>query len=211
MIKNSIKQKIAIAASMVLAVISAQAQNADGSVYISGQVNANTCTLNIADTGGINSPTNKGTRTVELGTYSPEANKSGQTVGTKQIITFTLAGASGSGSCVFGAGTSTNYWNLALDLQTTQVNSTTFQNKPYLTNWALNGSSIGVVLFGGDNADVLFTTLSVAGGINGTKLASTNKVATDSIKMGIQFMPVTAAAPTAGMFSATVPLLIVYN
>lgn len=44
MIKNLTKQKIAIATAMTLAFITAQAQSADGTVVISGQVNANTCT-----------------------------------------------------------------------------------------------------------------------------------------------------------------------
>ena len=79
MIKNSTKQKIAIATAMTLALITAQAQSADGTVVISGQVNANTCTLNISDTGGVASPTNKGTRSIELGTYSPVAGTAERT------------------------------------------------------------------------------------------------------------------------------------
>ena len=90
MIKNLTKQKIAIATAMTLAFITAQAQTADGTVVISGQVNANTCKVNISDASGV-SPTNNGVRSVELGTVSPTGTfTAGQLLGTKQIITFSL-------------------------------------------------------------------------------------------------------------------------
>jgi type 1 fimbria pilin len=63
MIKNLTKQKIAIATAMTLALITAQAQSADGNVVITGQINANTCKLNIADNGGVASPST-GTRSI---------------------------------------------------------------------------------------------------------------------------------------------------
>ena len=213
MIKNLTKQKIAIATAMTLALISAQAQSADGTVVISGQVNANTCTLNISDTGGVASPTNKGTRSIELGTYSPAASAAGTAVGTKQEITFKLANAGNSGDCTFGGTPLTTGWNLALDLQSGQVNSTTFQTapqKPYLVNTvAANGSNIGVALFGNDGN--MLTTIATGAGYQGTKLATAGVAANATLKMSAQFLTTSASAPTPGLFSATVPLLIVYN
>ena len=146
MIKNLTKQKIAIATAMTLAFITAQAQTADGTVVITGQVNANTCKVNISDASGV-SPTNNGVRSVELGTVSPTGTFSaGQLLGTKQNITFSLTASSGSGACTFATGTAG--WNMALDLQANQVNST-IASKPFLTN--LNGTNpatnIGVALF----------------------------------------------------------------
>ena len=112
MIKNLTKQKIAIATAMKLAFITAQAQTADGTVVITGQVNANTCKVNISDASGV-SPTNNGVRSVELGTVSPTGTFSaGQLLGTKQNITFSLTASSGSGACTFAAGTTG--WNMAL-------------------------------------------------------------------------------------------------
>jgi type 1 fimbria pilin len=212
MIKNLTKQKIAIATAMTLALITAQAQSADGTVVISGQVNANTCTLNISDAGGVASPTNKGTRSIELGTYSPVAGTAGSFVGNKQTITFTLTNAAGTGACSF-SGTSTTKWNLALDLQPNQVNSTTFQTapqKPYLVNTvAANGSNIGVALFGNDGN--MFNSIATGAGYQGTKLAASGVAANATLKMSAQFLTTSASAPTPGLFSATVPLLIVYQ
>ena len=212
MIKNLTKQKIAIATAMTLAFITAQAQSADGTVVISGQVNANTCTLNISDAGGVASPTNKGTRSIELGTYSPVAGTAGTAVGTKQEITFKLANAGNSGDCTFGGTPLTTGWNLALDLQSGQVNSTTFQSppKPYLVNTvATNASNIGVALFGNDGN--MLTTIATGAGYQGTKLAASGVAANATLKMSAQFLTTSASAPTPGLFSATVPLLIVYN
>jgi type 1 fimbria pilin len=214
MIKNSTKQKIAIATAMTLAFITAQAQSADGTVVISGQVNANTCTLNISDAGGVASPTNKGTRSIELGTYSPVAGTAGSFVGNKQTITFTLTNAAGTGACSF-SGTSTTKWNLALDLQPNQVNSTTFQTapaKPYLVNTVTtNASNIAVALFGSDSPANHLTAIATGAGYLGTKLSTAGANVGDSLTMGAQFIATTASAPTPGLFSATVPLLIVYQ
>jgi type 1 fimbria pilin len=214
MIKNLTKQKIAIATAMTLAFISTQAQSADGAVVISGQVNANTCTLNISDAGAVASPTNKGTRSIELGTYSPVASAAGSFVGNKQTITFTLTNAAGTAPCSF-TGTSTTKWNLALDLQSGQVNSTTFQTapaKPYLVNTVTtNASNIAVALFGSDSPANHLTAIATGAGYQGTKLSTTGADVGSSLTMGAQFLTTSAAAPTPGLFSATVPLLIVYN
>ena len=206
MIKNLTKQKIAIATAMTLAFITAQAQTADGTVVITGQVNANTCKVNISDASGV-SPTNNGVRSVELGTVSPTGTFSaGQLLGTKQNITFSLTASSGSGACTFAAGTTG--WNMALDLQANQVNST-IASKPFLTN--LNGTNpatnIGVALF--DNAGTQYTTLLTGQGYLGTKLAATGVTSATNLTMGAQFMATSATAPTAGLFQTTVPMLIV--
>jgi type 1 fimbria pilin len=210
MIKNLTKQKIAIATAMTLALITAQAQTADGTVVISGQVNANTCKVNISDASGV-SPTNNGVRSVELGTVSPTGTfTAGQLLGTKQIITFSLTASSGTRACTFTGGTTG--WNMALDLQSNQVNST-IANKPFLTN--LNGTNpstnIGVALF--DNSGNQFSTLLTGQGFLGTKLAAaaTGVLSTANLTMGAQFMATSATAPTAGLFQTTVPMLIVYN
>ncbi len=202
------KQKLALLASAIaLALMTAQAQSADGTVVISGQINASTCTLNIADSTGVASPTNKGTRSVELGTVSPTGASIGSLLGTKQNITFSLSAASGTGSCTFATGSTG--WNLALDLQSSQVG--TVSNKSFLTNSATTGAAtnVGVALF--DTLGAQITTLATGQGYQGTKLAATGVTAATSLGMGAQFIATSASAPTAGLFSASVPLLIVYN
>jgi type 1 fimbria pilin len=52
MIQHSIKHKLALVGACLLTFMSAQAQTADGTVVISGQVSANTCKLSITDTNG---------------------------------------------------------------------------------------------------------------------------------------------------------------
>ena len=208
MIKHSTIQKFSLVSSLAIALMSAQAQTADGTIVISGQVSANTCKVNISDASGV-SPTNNGVRSVELGTVSPTGTfTAGQLLGTKQNVTFSLTAASGSGACTFASGTTG--WNMALDLQANQVNST-IASKPFLTN--LNGTNpatnIGVALF--DNSGTQFTTLLTGQGFLGTKLAATGVAAGTNLTMGAQFMATSASAPTAGLFQTTVPMLIVYN
>ena len=208
MIKHSTIQKFSLVSSLAIALVSAQAQTADGTVVISGQVSANTCKVNISDASGV-SPTNNGVRSVELGTVSPTGTfTAGQLLGTKQNVTFSLTAASGSGACTFASGTTG--WNMVLDLQANQVNST-IASKPFLTN--LNGTNpatnIGVALF--DNSGTQFTTLLTGQGFLGTKLAATGVTSATNLTMGAQFMATSASAPTAGLFQTTVPMLIVYN
>ena len=208
MIKHSTIQKFSLVSSLAIALVSAQAQTADGTIVISGQVSANTCKVNISDASGV-SPTNNGVRSVELGTVSPTGTfTAGQLLGTKQNVTFSLTAASGSGACTFAP--LTTGWNMALDLQSNQVNST-IASKPFLTN--LNGTNpatnIGVALF--DNAGTQYTTLLTGQGYLGTKLAATGVTSATNLTMGAQFMATSASAPTAGLFQTTVPMLIVYN
>ena len=207
MIKHSTIQKFSLVSSLAIASMSALAQSA-GTVVISGQVSANTCKVNISDSSGV-SPTNNGVRSVELGTVSPTGTfTAGQLLGTKQTITFSLTAASGSGACTFAAGTTG--WNMALDLQANQVNST-IASKPFLTNlFGTNpATNIGVALF--DNAGTQYTTLLTGQGYLGTKLAATGVTSATNLTMGAQFMATSASAPTAGLFQTTIPMLIVYN
>ena len=86
MIKHSTIQKFSLVSSLAIALVSAQAQTADGTIVISGQVSANTCKVNISDASGV-SPTNNGVRSVELGTVSPTGTfTAGQLLGTKQNV-----------------------------------------------------------------------------------------------------------------------------
>ena len=170
MIKSSTKQKLALASAITLAFISVPAQSADGTLVISGQVNANTCKVNISDGSGV-SPTNNGVRSVELGTVAPPTGTitPGTPFGTRQTATFSLTSSSGSGSCTI-SGTPAN-WNLVLDLQPNQVNSS-ISNKPFLTNLVGTNpaTNVGVALF--DNSGTQFSTLATGAGYLGTRLTN---------------------------------------
>ena len=213
MIKNSTTQKLALASAITLAFISTQAlaQTADGTLVISGQVSANTCKLNISDASPA-APTNMGVRSVELGTVAPPTGTivAGTTFGTKQNITFSLTSSTGTGACTITGGT-LNQWNLALDLQFGQVG--TAASKAFLTNQASTNaaSNVGVSLF--DNSGTQFASILTGQGIQGTRLtnSTTGVAAGATLTLGAQFMTTSASAPTAGLFSSTVPLLLVYN
>lgn len=204
--KHSTIQKFSLVSSLAIALMSAQAQTADGTVVISGQVSANTCKVNIADTSG---STTNGVRSVELGTVAPPTGTivAGTTFGTKQTITFSLTASSGTGTCTFASGTTG--WNMALDLQAGQVG--TAASKAFLTNQATTSAAanVGVALF--DNSNTQFATIATGVGFLGTKLAAAGVSSVSSLTMGAQFVTISASAPTAGLFSATVPMLIVYN
>ncbi len=81
-------------------------------------------------------------------------------------------------------------------------------NKQSYTNPATN---VGVSLFA--NSGTQFASILTGAGIQGTRLtnSTTGVAATATLTMGAQFMTISASAPTAGLFSATVPMLIVYN
>ena len=145
MINHSSIQKFVLASVCWLALASAQAQTADGTVVISGQLSVNTCKLRLIDASG---STNNGVRSVKLGTINPPAGTitPGDLLGTKETISFRLTNSAGTADCAISGGSS--QWNLVLDLQTNQVNSN-IASKPFLTNQVTTNaaSNIGVVLF----------------------------------------------------------------
>jgi type 1 fimbria pilin len=209
MINHSSIRKFALASVCLLALASAQAQTADGTVVISGQLNVNTCKLSLIDASG---STNNGARTVELGTVNPPAGTitPGDLLGTKQSISFRVTNSAGTGNCAISGGL--GQWNLVLDLQANQVSSDTIASKPFLTNQASTNAAgnIGVALF--NNQGNQYAALATGAGYEGTKVSQVGGVfTTTGLSLFAQFMATSATAPTPGVFSATVPLLIVYN
>ena len=209
MINHSSLQKFILASVCWLALASAQAQTA-GTLVISGQVNVNTCTLAINDASGAR--VNKGVITTELGTVAPPGGTitPGTLLGTLKQVAFALRNATDTGTCAI-SGTPAS-WNLVLDLQANQVDSS-IPSKPFLTNQATTNaaSNIGVVLF--DTNGSQFSSILTGAGYGGTRLTNSNTGRDEltAMSMGFQFVTTSTTAPTAGLFSATVPLLIVYN
>ena len=208
MINHLSLQKFVLASVCWLALASAQAQTADGTVVISGQLSANTCKLLLKDASGNG---NNGVRTVGLGTINPPAGTitPGTLLGTQQTISFSLTNSNGSGTCTFASGTSG--WNLVFDMQTGQVG--TAASKAFLTNQASSNAAgnVGVTLF--SQQGIQFSSIATGAGYLGTKLANGIGGAdfNATLTLGAQFMATSTSAPTAGVFIATVPLLIVYN
>ena len=214
MIKHSTKQLLALASSVMLAVISSQAQSADGTLFISGQVSANTCKLLISESFV---GTNK-VSTINLGTVNPSSapNTADSTFGVQQKVMMQLTSSNGQTNCATGTGK----WNIVLDLQSAQVGSATGASgtpRSHLKNAAATNAAtnIGVALFGGLSGVVTrIPTLITDAGYAGTKISSTDTavVGGDLVFLAAQFVTTSSvSAPTPGLFSATVPLLILYQ
>ncbi len=206
MIQHSIKHKLALVGACLLTFMSAQAQTADGTVVISGQVSANTCKLSISDTNG---STNNGTRSIQLGTVAPPTGTitPNTLFGNQVVANFALTSAAGAGTtCTFASGST---WNIVLDLQASQVG--TAGGSSFLTNSATSSpaSNVGVAL--SQSGGTRLSTLTTGAGYLGTKISTNNASATGGLQLIAQFVTTSTTAPTAGLFSATVPLLVVYQ
>jgi len=207
MFKHSSIQKFSIVSALAIALISTQAQSSDGTVVISGQLSANTCKLTITD--GAAGSTNNGVRSVELGTVAPPTGTitPNTLFGNQQVSTFTLTGAAGAGTtCTFASGTS---WNIVLDLQASQVG--TAGNSSFLTNSATTNPALNVGVALSQSGGTRLSTLATDAGYQGTKISTNNALAGGGLQLIAQFVTTSASAPTAGLFSATVPLLVVYQ
>ena len=207
MIQNSIKQKLALVGACLFTFMSAQAQTADGTVVISGQVSANTCKLSISDTNG---STNNGTRSIQLGTVAPPTGTitPNTLFGNQVVANFSLTSAAGAGTtCTFASGSTS--WNIVLDLQASQVG--TAGGSSFLTNSATSSpaSNVGVAL--SQAGGTRLSTLATGAGYLGTKISTNNALATGGLQLIAQFVTTSTTAPTSGLFSATVPLLVVYQ
>lgn len=209
MINHSSIQKFIIASTCLLALASAQAQTADGTVVVSGQLNATTCTLAINDAFG--NRVNNGVLTTELETVAPPSGTitPGSFFGTLRQVAFAMRNSTDTGPCTI-SGTPAN-WNLVLDLEANQVG--TAGGKAFLTNQATTSAAtnVGIVLF--EPGGTQFTSILTGRGYGGTRLTNSNVgvTASTALSMSFRYVTTSAVAPTPGVVSATVPFLIVYN
>ncbi len=207
MINHPSIQQLSVASALAVALMSAQAQTADGTVVISGQLSANTCKLTITD--AASGSTNNGVRSVQLGTAAPPSGTitPNTLFGNQKVADFALTGAGGSGTtCTFISGTS---WNIVLDLQPSQVG--TAGGSSFLINSATTNAAqnIGVAL--SQAGGTRLSTLATGAGYQGTKISTNNALSEGGLQLIAQFVTTSASAPTPGLFSATVPLLVVYQ
>ena len=124
-------QKVALAVSTFLALISAQvnsnAQAADtATLNISGQISATTCNITISDVGGVGAI---GTKIINLGNMpAPATGTAGGTFGTAVGAIFSVTSAAGGTTACTLSGT--GKWDLALALFSSQI--TTIAGKTFL-------------------------------------------------------------------------------
>jgi type 1 fimbria pilin len=215
-------QKVALAASTFLALISAQvssnAQAADSATLnISGQITGSTCNITIKDEGGVGAV---GTKIINLGNIAaPSASTAGTTFGSTVGAIFSVtAAAGGSTACTLGGN---GKWDLALGLFSSQI--TTISGKgTFLKNsiTTANGGTDAIVQLKGAIGTTLPASTATPlvlipdAGIGGTLMSGQSTPAassTQSIAISAQFATAAASGPSAGAFSQTIPLIARYN
>ena len=193
----------------------AQAANDSGTLNINGQISSTTCVLNMGDTAA----TASGVKTLQLGsTAAPAAaGAAGATFGTAQSVVFTVTNANGA-SCFSG----NTLWDIGLTPGTYQTvtaggNVLLLSSGTSATGAAAN---VGVLLKGSFGTGVTTgannLNLNLVNPPYGVMLSGSTSapaaLAAHSIAVTAQFARTSATvAPTAGAFSATLPLTVWYK
>ena len=206
---NKVALAVATLATGLGLQFAAVAQTA-GTLDITGQVTAATCSLSMTAGG---TTANGGVRTVSLGTATSTVAAANTLIGNKTTVKFDLKdGANPANPCALGGATST--WNILLGLTATQITGSD-ATSAVVNSAATGGTSAAVALFGGsDNlAATRLKLLPSTGVTSGTEVFSTGLgvSAATSLYLGAQFVTTSASAPTAGQYSASIPLTILYN
>jgi type 1 fimbria pilin len=206
---NKVALAVATLATGLGLQFAAVAQTA-GTLDITGQVTATTCSLNM--TAGGNT-INGGSRTVSLGTVASTAAAANTLIGTKTIVKFDLKdGTNPANACALGA---TQTWNILLGLTATQITGSGSAASAVVNGAVTGGTSAAVALFGGSDptAPTRLTLSPSTSMTTGTEVFSTGLgvSAATPLYLGAQFVTTSASAPTAGQYSASIPLTILYN
>ena len=213
-------QKVALAASTFLALISAQvnsnAQAADSATLnISGQITGSTCNITIKDEGGVGAV---GTKIINLGNMPASTSTgttAGATFGTVVGAIFSVTSAAG-GTTACSLVTNTK-WDLALGLFSSQISSV--NGGTLLKNSVTSGGTDAIVQLKGGVGTTLADAKNILvlipdAGIGGTLMSGQSTPAatsSQSIAITAQFARSGTAAPTGGAFSQTIPLIARYN
>ena len=192
----------------------AQAANDSGTLNINGQISSTTCVLNMGDTAA----TASGVKTLQLGsTAAPTTGGAGATFGTAQSVVFTVTNATGA-TC-FGGNT---LWDIGLTPGTYQTvtaggNVLLLSSGTSATGAAAN---VGVLLKGSFGTGVTTgannLNLNLVNPPYGVMLSGSTSapaaLGAHSIAVTAQFARTSGTvAPTAGAFSATLPLTVWYK
>jgi len=194
----------------------AQAAKDQGTLIINGQISASTCTLDMGDTGS----TGAGSKTLNLGTTAAPAatGTAGATFGTAQTVIFKVTNGEGA-SCSLGTGNTK--WDIGINLLSSQY--TTVGSQTLLLSAGTDTSmakNVGVLIKTsfGQSVTAGATALDLSKGALGYgTLLSGNTSApavlpTESIALTAQFARTSGTvAPTAGAFTATIPLNVWYK
>jgi hypothetical protein len=205
------KTALAVACGSLLA-LSGQAQSKDDSaiVEITGQISPSTCILNMADVGGGATTSNK---TVDFGNVKSDTSgiTPGKVFGTSKQVVFSLGSKADPKKCSPGDGTN-NGWNVVLGFAPGSV--TTINNATYVLNQTKDGTNAVVALSELNGTTPTRLLLKETLGYAGTTVAAKNANFTGtntSITLQAQLAYSSNAPATAGAYTATIPLLVLYK
>ena len=200
----------------------AQAANDSGTLIINGQISASTCVLSMGD--GVS--TANGSKTMNLGNFTTTnaGTTDGATFSAAQSVVFGIQNTNGSGAvCTLGAGNT--FWDIGINLQSSQVSSITTGANAGTNNVLLSGGTSGVaggvgVLIKTSTGPAVTTGTTnlnlLRGGFNGNTLLSGSEsfpavLPANKIALTAQFVKLGTGAATAGAYTATVPLTVWYR
>ena len=223
--RKSFKTKLQIAAASLLMglQLSAQAQVIAGEVVsagkpnsgvlnIGGQISDSTCMIEIKDNAGTEIG---GTKTVDLGTLSSATVGTGgigSVFGAAKTVSFSVKSLDGTSTCTLAAANTA--WDIALGLGAEDI--ITINGVTHLKNARTTDATDAAVLLKGGIGNTANTTLALRGGLGNSGTLTSGGAAptaksSESIVLSAQFVRSAAAAPTAGLFSSTIPLMVVYK
>ena len=197
----------------------AQATLDSGTLIINGQISASTCLLDMGDAGS----TGGSSKTLNLGTYTTAVAGAtttfGGTFGTAQSAVFSVKSASGDGTaCTLGG---SGKWDIGINIPSTEVTtaggSTLLLSGGTASNIAQNvgvliKTSTGpAVTAGATNVNLSAGSPTYGVLLSSSSASAPNLANTDKIALTAQFARTNASAPTAGAFSATIPLNVWYK
>ena len=185
----------------------------DATLNVTGQLTNSTCNLKMtAGTDVVNGASGaNATRTMNLGTqtYTSNPGTANITVGNKSTVKFELTNAAGAACSTFSG-----LWNIALNLTDAQIASAG-SDKAIVNSIssASGGTNLGVALFGGTATDptTRLNLISFKDYGNATKVVTSNQSSTVPLYIGAQFVTTSSSAPTVGQFTASIPLIVLYD
>ena len=200
----------------------AQAANDSGTLIINGQISASTCVLSMGD--GVS--TANGSKTMNLGNFTTTnaGTTDGATFSAAQSVVFGIQNTNGTGAvCTLGAGNT--FWDIGINLQSSQVSSITTGANAGTNNVLLSGGTSGVaggvgVLIRTSTGPAVTTGTTnlnlLRGGFNSNTLLSGSEsfpavLPANKIALTAQFVKLGTGAATAGAYTATVPLTVWYR
>ena len=205
------KTALAVACGSLLA-LSGQAQSKNDSaiVEITGQISPSTCILNIADVAGGATTSNK---TVDFGNVKSDTSgiTPGKVFGTSKQVVFSLGSKADPKKCTSSDNTNSG-WNVVLGFAPGSV--TTINNATYVLNQTKDGTNAVVALSELKGTTPTPLVLRETLGYTGTTVAAKDADFTgtnSSITLQAQLAYSGNAAATAGAYTATIPLLVLYK